>query len=880
MRSRLMVAAVLLASASVWIAASPAGRQEVPPQTPAPQPPVFRSGTDLVRLDIRVTDADGRPVQDLRADEVEIVESGTPRPVLFFHHVQQPPGTYIDAARRTVAAEVSSNQGAPRGHVYVLVFDQWHIRPGNEQKARRAAEQFLRMRVKPGDRIALYAVPGPGPAIPFTNDVARVNREMKKVVGTWEDLGYGIPSMRVFDAYQIMRGNADVLARYAEGWVTAGASAGDTQARANRGDALRANEDPEMVRKLVRDSAATIVARADDWSRQFLLRLSDIVRELRAVEGRKAILVFSEGFEIDNVRRELETVASAAAQSYSVVYAIDLNSRAVSMTEEAPRGGEQYSEIQSRLESLGSLAAETDGVLFNDAAPQIDRVLNQIADSSQDYYLVGFAPGTDSLADRDRYTRIKVTVKRPGARVSARTGYAMSASPGPADRRRTIEAALGAPFAQQGLNVEYTTYMMRGASADAQRVILSASAELPVGSPTSSPADIVFAVRSVRTGQIAASGSDTLALPSTAATGSATGTGYYRAQMDLPPGVYMMRVVVREPGGLLGSTDRRFQVRALNGPGVQAGDLILGSSDVRGLPVRPAVYASEAIDGVFETYARTASALTSINVLVELLPFGTPTALTSGRADLGDVKTTTAGASRSARVTVPVQDVPPGEYLVRATVRSGAEQVAELLREVTVLAGARPAPPPPAAAEAAERASPAASLQDVAPGAVLGGDIVKRYVEDLAARAAGQPLERAAAQAKLARWADVEAAVPAGLRSPDAQALIGLSRFGRRDFAGAATAWQAAADADATNARAAFLLGWAQAAAGNDRAAVSAWRASIIADTAIVPAYLAAIDAYLRLGQPDLALQIARSGAQALPASAELRDRVARLEKR
>jgi hypothetical protein len=350
--------------------------------------------------------------------------------------------------------------------------------------------------------------------------------------------------------------------------------------------------------------------------------------------------------------------------------------------------------------------------------------------------------------------------------------------------------------------------------------------------------------------------------------------------MDLPPGVYMMRVVVREPGGLLGSTDRRFQVRALNGPGVQAGDLILGSSDVRGLPVRPAVYASEAIDGVFETYARTAGSLTSLNVLVELLPFGKPTALTSGRADLGDVKTTTAGASRSARVTIPIQDVPPGEYLVRATVRSGAEQVAELLREVTVLAGARPAPPPPAAAEAAERASPAAALQDVAPGAVLGGDIVRRYVEDLAARAAGQPLERAAAQAKLARWADVEAAVPAGLRSPDAQALIGLSRFGRRDFAGAATAWQAAADADATNARAAFLLGWAQAAAGNDRAAVSAWRAAIIADTGMVPAYLAAIDAYLRLGQPDLALQIARSGAQALPASAELRDRVARLERR
>ena len=466
-------------------------------------------------------------------------------------------------------------------------------------------------------------------------------------------------------------------------------------------------------------------------------------------------------------------------------------------------------------------------------------------------------------------------MKRPGARASARTGYAVGAAPGPADRRRTIEAALGAPFAQQGLRVEYTTYVLRGTVADTQRVILSASAELPVASPASSPADVVFAVRSVRTGQIAASGSDTLALPSAARAGATTGTGYYRAQMDLPPGVYMMRVVVREPGGLLGSADRRFQVRALNGPGVQAGDLILGSSDVRGLPVRPAVYANEAVDGVFETYSRTAGALAPLTVLVELLPFGKPTALTSGRAELGEVKTTAAGASRGARVTIPVEDVPPGEYLVRATVRSGAEQVAELLREVTVLAGARPAP-----TAAAEPVAPAPSLQEFAPGAVLGGEIVKRYVEDLATRAAGQALERAAAEARLARWAEIEAAMPAGLRSADAQALIGLSRFSRRDFPGAATAWQAAVDADATNARASFLLGWAQAAAGNDRAAVSAWRAAILADATMVPAYLAAIDAYLRLGQADLALQIARSGLQALPASAELRDRVARLERR
>ena len=37
-------------------------------------------------------------------------------------------------AQRTIASEVSTNQGSPRGNVYVLVFDQLHIMPGNEQR--------------------------------------------------------------------------------------------------------------------------------------------------------------------------------------------------------------------------------------------------------------------------------------------------------------------------------------------------------------------------------------------------------------------------------------------------------------------------------------------------------------------------------------------------------------------------------------------------------------------------------------------------------------------------------------------------------------------------------------------------------------------------
>src|SRR3954466_10075543 len=151
----------------------------------APQP-VFRSGVDLVRFDVRVVDANGRPITDLRPDELEIVENGQPLPLLLFQHIAEPSEMYAEAALRSVSAEVSSNRGAPRGHLYLLVFDQAHIAPGNEQIARRAAETFIRTRVRPSDRIAVIGIPAPAPDLGFTADRTRAAAELTKLHGSLE----------------------------------------------------------------------------------------------------------------------------------------------------------------------------------------------------------------------------------------------------------------------------------------------------------------------------------------------------------------------------------------------------------------------------------------------------------------------------------------------------------------------------------------------------------------------------------------------------------------------------------------------------------------------------------------------------------------------
>src|SRR6185437_14441941 len=80
----------------------------------AQKPPVFRSGVDLVRFDLSVTDASGAPIPDIKPGDIDILEDGHPLPIVLSQRVQEPAGFYTDAAIRAVSAEVTDNEGAPR----------------------------------------------------------------------------------------------------------------------------------------------------------------------------------------------------------------------------------------------------------------------------------------------------------------------------------------------------------------------------------------------------------------------------------------------------------------------------------------------------------------------------------------------------------------------------------------------------------------------------------------------------------------------------------------------------------------------------------------------------------------------------------------------
>ena len=333
----------------------------------------------------------------------------------------------MDAALRAVTAQVSSNDAFPRGHLYILIFDQEHITPGNEQRARMAAAEFIRRHVRPSDRLALFALPGPGPQLGFTADKTRALDQLPSVRGSYErTVSTAFGTMGIYEAHRIAQGDETLavalLERMAgESGVDIAASDPTAPTRAGGGA-----EDPRVTRRLLAENARAVVNQSDAASRQFLQRLADLIVQFRDIEGRKTVVLFSEGFFQDNLARELEERRSRrGAELRRLLYLRPESPDGLGERRADLRGAARH-RIQSRIAPLSTLAVETDGMMIIDAASRSEEALKRIAEQAQDYYLVGFTPSPAARANRGDYRRVSVKVTRTGARVSARTGYALA----------------------------------------------------------------------------------------------------------------------------------------------------------------------------------------------------------------------------------------------------------------------------------------------------------------------------------------------------------------------------------------------------------------------------------------------------------------------
>ena len=167
-------------------------------------------------------------------------------------------------------------------------------------------------------------------------------------------------------------------------------------------------------------------ARANGRSRYCRRSLTNLER----FEGRKTIVLLSEGFVADDSWSEVQRVIGLAARVNARIYTLDargLAYRGPTALDRAPVDTQQrlLDALGAGDDAINSLAADTGGFVVRNTN-NFNRAVATIAEDAGTYYVLGYRP---SRAFDGKFHRVSVKVKRSGIDVRARRGYVATPRP-------------------------------------------------------------------------------------------------------------------------------------------------------------------------------------------------------------------------------------------------------------------------------------------------------------------------------------------------------------------------------------------------------------------------------------------------------------------
>jgi len=401
-----------------------------PPQEPEDysDDDVVRITTNLVQVDLVVTDAKGNQVTNLTQDDFEIYEEGRPQPITNFSFVsnEQVPATPSASSRAVRGAPtmpVRIRPETPR-HTIAIVIDDLKMSYESVIATRKAVRKFIDERMQPGDLVAIVRTSaGIGVLQQLTSDKAQL-----------------------YAATERIRRSGDTIA-----------------------ERLAKACQSEFAMSL--DTAVDAQSEFEGYSEQAasygtLGALNFIMRGLKEVPGRKSVVIFSDGFipcpqnmesEV-TVQEQLRRVADLANRASAVVYHIDPRGLiAQGGAADSPGDGGHGTRTMARLSAISNaiynsqkffsrVVSETGGFsTYNNN--DIPAALQRIVDDQKGYYLIGYRPSDTTFAARKgvaKFTNLKVKVKRSGLTVRTRAGFYNFADSQPGSRPRTREEQLTA----------------------------------------------------------------------------------------------------------------------------------------------------------------------------------------------------------------------------------------------------------------------------------------------------------------------------------------------------------------------------------------------------------------------------------------------------
>lgn len=132
---------------------SPAAVQAPPQQ----QPPIFRGGTNVVRVDVTVTDRRGEPAVDLARDDFSLTEDGAPQTIDSFELVRATGESTDDRSLEIHSqSQVATEAARDDVRLFLIFWDEYHI--GQFIPALRGREtltEFVRTAFGPTDLVGI-----------------------------------------------------------------------------------------------------------------------------------------------------------------------------------------------------------------------------------------------------------------------------------------------------------------------------------------------------------------------------------------------------------------------------------------------------------------------------------------------------------------------------------------------------------------------------------------------------------------------------------------------------------------------------------------------------------------------------------------------------
>jgi VWFA-related protein len=424
------------------------GQTPAPAQTPPAQEPVVRISTELVQIDIVVTNREGKLVGDLKREDFQLLEDGVPQQLSHFAvGTSTRPATWLTAERpRRNPSEATLVQPVEVPNRYVvLAVDDIHIAPENLAYAKQMLQRFLREQMTSGDQVAVATTTGAlGLLQQFTNERPVIERAINRLTSQQRSAttAFDIPRITDYQAELIDIGDQDATELAVqeilrnENPQQAGPPRGG---RSQPGQINEGGMSPrERAASQARSRARMIVNENAHFTQATLSTLENLIRSLRDLPGRKLMVLLSDGFFMGgssgNKSLDIRRVTDAATRAGVVIYAMD--TRGLYATNPAgdasqPSGFEQAlpgarsriesSGLEARRNGLNALARDTGGFpVFdtNDFSVGLKRIL---ADN-ETYYVLAWEPEQSYRDGRFRKIEVKL-LGHPELKVRTRKGY-------------------------------------------------------------------------------------------------------------------------------------------------------------------------------------------------------------------------------------------------------------------------------------------------------------------------------------------------------------------------------------------------------------------------------------------------------------------------